>query len=183
MALIKCIECGKEVSEFADSCPHCGCPVSMSINAEQNKINNGKYSVKLSQYGKKKVKIIQKVREITGFEIPEAKKIVDDLSFITTNCSIEEANSIKRIIESEGGIVQIVPCEPSDSNNFTQQLNSDIEWLKDINTPKCPKCGSTAISAVSEVYGSRSLISTKTVNRCANCGHTWEPGKKKRRWF
>lgn len=26
MALIECEECGKEYSEFADKCPHCGCP-------------------------------------------------------------------------------------------------------------------------------------------------------------
>lgn len=28
MALIKCPECGKEISDRAASCPNCGCPVS-----------------------------------------------------------------------------------------------------------------------------------------------------------
>ena len=28
MALIKCIECGNNVSEYAESCPKCGCPMS-----------------------------------------------------------------------------------------------------------------------------------------------------------
>lgn len=28
MALIKCKECGKEISDQAKSCPHCGCPVT-----------------------------------------------------------------------------------------------------------------------------------------------------------
>ena len=28
MALIICPECGKEISEFATSCPHCGCPAA-----------------------------------------------------------------------------------------------------------------------------------------------------------
>ena len=28
MALIKCIECGKEISNKATVCPHCGCPIS-----------------------------------------------------------------------------------------------------------------------------------------------------------
>ena len=27
MALVKCPECGKEVSEGAPSCPKCGCPI------------------------------------------------------------------------------------------------------------------------------------------------------------
>ena len=28
MSLIKCPECGKEISEKASSCPNCGCPSS-----------------------------------------------------------------------------------------------------------------------------------------------------------
>ena len=28
MALIKCEECGKEISDRADACPHCGCPIT-----------------------------------------------------------------------------------------------------------------------------------------------------------
>ena len=31
MPLIKCIECGGEVSTFADQCPRCGCPVRVSL--------------------------------------------------------------------------------------------------------------------------------------------------------
>lgn len=32
MALIKCVECGKEISDRAESCPNCGCPVSADIS-------------------------------------------------------------------------------------------------------------------------------------------------------
>ncbi|WP_291657516.1 zinc ribbon domain-containing protein [Clostridium sp.] len=31
MALIKCTECGKEVSDKAASCPNCGCPLSQMV--------------------------------------------------------------------------------------------------------------------------------------------------------
>ena len=31
MALIKCIDCGKEISDRGTNCPHCGCPVECSI--------------------------------------------------------------------------------------------------------------------------------------------------------
>lgn len=47
------------------------------------------------------------------------------------------------------------------------------------NIPKCPKCGSTAITAGQRGYSLLTgfLGSNKTVCRCANCGHTWKPGK------
>lgn len=36
MALIKCIECGHSISDKAEMCPKCGCPVSYSIEAHSN---------------------------------------------------------------------------------------------------------------------------------------------------
>lgn len=37
MALIKCKECGKEMSDKAKVCPHCGCPFAMAkeVNKEE----------------------------------------------------------------------------------------------------------------------------------------------------
>ena len=32
MALIKCGECGREVSDKAVNCPHCGCPISDTMS-------------------------------------------------------------------------------------------------------------------------------------------------------
>lgn len=34
MALIKCKECGKEISDKATACPHCGCPVQTTDEAK-----------------------------------------------------------------------------------------------------------------------------------------------------
>lgn len=39
MALIKCKECGKEISEFAATCPNCGCPSSLQGKID-NQVNN-----------------------------------------------------------------------------------------------------------------------------------------------
>ena len=43
--------------------------------------------------------------------------------------------------------------------------------------PRCPKCGSTNITAGQRGYSfwTGFLGSNKTVNRCSNCGHTWKP--------
>lgn len=40
MALFKCPECGKEISDKASSCPGCGYPINrIEIETEQDKIN------------------------------------------------------------------------------------------------------------------------------------------------
>lgn len=39
MALIKCTECGKQISEYAESCPNCGCPmVKIKEDTELNRL-------------------------------------------------------------------------------------------------------------------------------------------------
>lgn len=45
------------------------------------------------------------------------------------------------------------------------------------NTPQCPKCGSTAITAGQRGFSiiTGFLGSGQTVNRCANCGYKWKP--------
>ena len=35
MALIKCVECGKEISTSAKRCPYCGCPAKKSVQADR----------------------------------------------------------------------------------------------------------------------------------------------------
>lgn len=37
MALIECPECGKEISDKAESCPHCGFPISKTLSHERGK--------------------------------------------------------------------------------------------------------------------------------------------------
>lgn len=60
--------------------------------------------------------------------------------------------------------------------NLKQQENSKVEKSSK-NQIHCPKCNSTAITTsargVSWFWGT--IGSSKTVNRCANCGYTWKP--------
>ena len=58
-----------------------------------------------------------------------------------------------------------------ESNNNEQEQES--------NQVHCPKCGSTQITTGQRGYSlfSGFLGSNKTVNRCANCGYSWKPGK------
>lgn len=44
MALIKCPECGNQLSDKASACPHCGCPVSEFNNSEPVKVTEPIFS-------------------------------------------------------------------------------------------------------------------------------------------
>lgn len=51
------------------------------------------------------------------------------------------------------------------------------EYLAKKNLPKCPKCGSTSITAGQKGYSLLTgfIGSGKTVNRYVNCGFKWKP--------
>lgn len=51
MALIKCSECGKDVSEIAATCPHCGAPVVSDIKTHAEKAASNNYIASLMFFG------------------------------------------------------------------------------------------------------------------------------------
>ena len=60
MALIKCPECGKEISDKAEACPNCGCPIKHeeSTNCEKNVILENDGIVELRKEPKKIIPVI-----------------------------------------------------------------------------------------------------------------------------
>lgn len=60
MSLIKCSECGKEISDKATTCIHCGCPVDFQKNIN----TNIKEFEKLSKEEKNMLKDIMKKKGI-----------------------------------------------------------------------------------------------------------------------
>ena len=57
------------------------------------------------------------------------------------------------------------------------RIKTKEEYLREKNQIRCPKCGSTSITAGQRGYSlfTGFIGSGKTVNRCANCGYKWEP--------
>lgn len=72
MALIKCPECGKEVSEKAGVCPNCGCPLTSGMT--ENKVVDNREFTKNGKLKKKQSKMstIAAVLTIFGCTIPIA---------------------------------------------------------------------------------------------------------------
>jgi predicted RNA-binding Zn-ribbon protein involved in translation (DUF1610 family) len=146
MALIKCPECGKDISDLCEVCIHCGYPIKIR-KIQKFIIGNTEYDLsfvlKNDLTSKEKIKKIQKI----------------------SSCSLKEAMTIVHNIYDDYNIID----QQVTKKDIIQQANN--------NQVKCPKCGSTSITTgargVNQFWGL--LGASKTVNRCANCGHTWKP--------
>lgn len=78
MSLLKCPECSKDVSEFAECCPNCGCPISMIKNnvkmSEYCKINDVRYS-------KERIRTLIKENQLFKFLLDECQLPSREASF------------------------------------------------------------------------------------------------------
>lgn len=103
-------------------------------------------------------------------DISILKKISTDTNFIQAMMDLKE----KDIIEYQ---LKLSQFKAQVENKKQVQQQAKIQKQIEDNTPRCPKCGSTAItSGARGVNWTWGIIgASKTVNRCGNCGHTWKP--------
>lgn len=179
MAIIKCMECGHDVSTFAEKCPNCGCPVSILVGDTGK---NDKYDVILVDAGDNKLQVIRFIRELSipPKGLAEAKEIVDNTPCaIIHSASIEDAQCVVSKL-AEIGCYSMIDQSDSELDigkvDNSSNIKSTFLFTKD-QPLKCPRCGSTAVATTSRGY---SLIwgfigSNKTINRCGKCGNTWRP--------
>lgn len=129
----------------------------------------------------------------------ECGNSISDKSEICVHCGCPTKISIKDNIDVDETILRkylingdrikgikyvkdTLHLELNDAKDYVKDFernHPEIEYIHSSqqNIPRCPKCGSTAITTGQRGY---SLItgfwgSNKTMNRCANCGHKWEP--------
>lgn len=151
MALINCPECGKQISDLAKQCIHCGCPLQKAnvciMEDKEFDLSDIKDKILSSNISNEDIKnqialeLVYKVRIISKLG---ALKLID-------------------IILETGEVPKTF-----DNNYMTISFPSQV---------RCPKCSSTQIVTGQRGY---SVVwgfwgSGKTTNRCANCGHSWQP--------
>lgn len=167
--LIKCPECNKEVSNKAPYCIHCGYPLQEE-NSFQKELED-LYNISLVKTKNNNSSIALAVVRVTGSTVDEMLPALKHQAPIKSNITLEEANKIKSAVEKVGGKVFITKA---DSNAV--EYNTD-QHRASLNVPYCPKCGSTSITTGARgVDGFWGFFGAgRTVNRCGNCGHSWEP--------
>lgn len=143
MALIKCPECNREISDKSKVCIHCGYPLD-----DKNThcfINGISYDVSFLLDDK--------------IQIPfRAKQL-----HLLTQCDMKDCLEKAKVIEV--------------NKEIPKTMNLKRQTVRDKDDPKCPKCGSTSITAGQRGYSLLTgfIGSGKTVNRCAKCGYKWKP--------
>lgn len=180
MALINCPECNKEISSHAKSCIHCGYPIEELVD-----IKNGHIAVRQHKNNNTNICIIDGVsHDLTEIKnelikLPTGKlsnkddkdklgRIQDKLCYQIDGFSIFAAIMLTNEIRNSGE----VPA----SFNAEQYA---AKFKQDDGLIHCPRCDSTNVVTGQRGYSMMwgFIGSNRTMNRCAKCGHKWEPRK------
>ena len=158
MSLIKCPECGKEISDKAKACINCGFPLN-DDKSEENicTINGITYDLSF---------VLAETNFYDMFSEGIAAAQLEKL----TNCTFDKALSLVKSIRENKEIPKALTISKNDMNTPKE------------NKPqiKCPTCSSTDVEKISstERAGSVFLLGmfSKKINKsfkCKNCGYTW----------
>ena len=157
MALIYCTECGREISNKASACVYCGCPIEHNIKEDHCIINKRDYD--LSDF-KRRILTRDQTNSETAYQIAE------DLCYAIDGLSIFGAAELAMEILKTGKVPE----------SFDAKAHA-LKFKEDDGLIHCPRCDSTNIVTGQRGY---SIVwgfvgSNRTMNRCAKCGHKWEP--------
>ena len=148
MSLIKCPECGKEISDKSSQCIHCGFPIEQkniicNINGYNYDLSFILNEIQSKSYDK--AKLIGSFRNITHCGIAEGKMVIDQ-------------------IIATGEIPKYLTLKPR-------------EISEDANKVHCPICNSTSIQTVNRGYSffTGFIGSGSPRNVCQKCGYKWKP--------
>ncbi len=157
MALIKCPECGKQVSDKAPTCINCGCPLNFQ-------------SKKIIRYGKptKSFKTEILFKEIfpnLGWEALYAGQEYIVIDGITENFAKDV------LLKFSGTDLKLDIEDSCEEVQYASYRDHDII--------SCPRCGSTKYHAGARGYSivTGFIGSGKTMLTCLKCNHRWNPGK------
>lgn len=169
MALIKCPECGKEISDKAPACIHCGFPLSLlnesseikaeskeEIEVKEDFASKNGYSLELLDYGSKKVQVAVALKNVLKMKDAEALELVANAP-----CYLFEGKQEHIIVP----LIQKLDALPIEYNLYLDGVLKRHKTKVEIDKPntqtttkstgytkkiKCPNC-SSFISETSRV--------------------------------
>lgn len=135
MPMIKCIDCGKEISTRTQACPHCGCPTEQTIETRQKEfVAKYKETHTCKQCGN---------NNYVPLEQPDGTMI-----FMCGKCANEE-EAVPLPEELRTMQTNTTP------HGSTKPIAPPSKTSGTIHQPTCPYCGSTKLKKIG--IGSRML--------------------------
>ena len=166
MALIKCPECGKEISDKASACIHCGFPL---VTTSQSTSQQQKTTITMPKIN---FKAPMKMFSQNGTTV----------SIECGNCNKVYSFNKKYFSQIEEGFCLSNAAIICQNCNNGISANTRIEGRErnysNSKVPQCPKCGSTSLATINRGYSFiwGFLGSGKPMNVCQKCGHRFKPG-------
>ena len=179
MALIKCPECGGQVSDKAPACIHCGYPLE-KMNENVCKYNGMQYD--LTPVIDYFVNILDSGKKITPNNYGEAYILLREIGIPVDGVVRNELlGYIERFRKApENFIPTGDPYFYDEKPPYKGYVHRDYRDIENnLDKPHCPKCGSIYFSTTSRGYSifTGFFGSGQPVNVCQKCGHRWRPGK------
>lgn len=178
MALIKCPECGREVSDKAVSFPGCGYPIQDMVQDNRSDLDKLVDEIwKRNLYSKTNAIIeLQK----SGVDLKSAKKLMNEKF---------NSNEAKQVLKEKKSADKEIKRQ--NAENFKEACQTIQNTFGGPKVAKCPKCHSTSISYDTKKFSfGRALVgdalagptgailgglsSKKGYAVCLKCGKRWK---------
>lgn len=175
MALIKCPECGREVSDKAPVCIHCGCPLGGNDNDKLNSYYDIIYKGYTSQTLERnnKLNTVKHLMKINNLSISQNGKMLDNPpQTLFVGVTKENAEWLKKSLSQYGCIIEIKESSQKSANEQNDKL--DVLTCNG-GTILCPNCGSNDVAEEQRGYSlfSGFIGSSKIMHRCKSCKYKW----------
>lgn len=177
MALIKCPECGKEISDKAESCPNCGYPIPQFIELEL-KISTKSYKARKNSWF-----FYISVNQYEHPDISQYAKNFKTGLFVELkskeNASLGAFKTDKLyFIDSWSKTISIF-FNGLDDNIAESAEYAVFKLPKPESTFRCPKCGSTNVARIGGgrkaasalAFGLFSINTLTSQYQCHDCGY------------
>ena len=204
MALIKCPECGGQISDKAPACIHCGCPASefhvnnnspeevvqatnicIFRNKEQDVSCINQYYTPLSEEDKTHFKQFLELE----YGISNFRPVISDEKYLQFYNELKKWSEFyylsthvtaKLALECIKNNFQTFEFDVLPRYNDKRVRPIPVQTINDANRVHCPRCNSTSVTTEERGYD---IIwgwigSSWKKNLCQKCGYTWTPGTK-----
>ena len=200
MALIKCPECGGQVSDTAPACIHCGYPLQEMNDAAKEDakkgiccINGEEYDITWLQKECIALDNTKNCQSLASFCENKYQQFynphmstVDNPTFFGLVC---DTRLKYRLLENQISAKFIAECI---KNNFEYFVFNSNDYKKpqnvatnsysvpiSTNVVRCPKCGSTSVTTIERGYDIMWgwIGAAQKKNLCQKCGYKWRPGR------